>query len=71
MAQDRDGGKHLGRHLFFLDSAATTEEKKKIMNVWTITKCVKSHMNHSIEAYPATRRWKYTLYGSKDVIREP
>jgi hypothetical protein len=49
-----NGGKHLGRHLFFLDNAATTEEKKKMMTVWTITKCVKIHMNHNTGAYPVT-----------------
>jgi len=57
-----NGGKHLGRHLCFLDSAATTEEKKMMMTVWTITKCVETHLNHNIGAYPVTVLEIYTLW---------
>jgi len=49
-----NGGKNLGRHIFFLDNAATTEEKEKIMSVWTITECVKTHLNHDIGAHTVT-----------------
>lgn len=66
-----NGGKHRGRHLFLLDSAATTEEKKKMMIARTIAKRVKTHLDHNVGAYPVTQCWKHTHYGSADVTCEP
>jgi len=65
-----NGGKHQGRYLCFLDSAATTEEKKMMMIVWTITKRVETHLNQNIGVYPVTVL-EHTHYGSTDVISLP
>jgi hypothetical protein len=44
VAQDRDNWRKAPREplILFLDSAATTEEKKKMMIVWPFTKFVKN-----------------------------